>query len=169
MMSRHVSGEVVLAPLFVLRFPLSLPWFLAAAEAVNIRIKGIEEMTEIADKLRWCRHRSGLSQSEVAKRLGIDRGCYLSYEQYGREYYPIEHLRRLAEIFQVSDSQLFDEYHAFLANNPAKQIQAKRAEMGITGKQFAALIGSTIDQLRNWETGRNRVTRENWDKCFRRF
>lgn len=167
-MGRHVSDGIAFAPFFVLKFPLLLPHFIAESEMVNIAIDNVDE-AEIADKLRWHRHRNGLLQSDLAEQLGIDRGRYLSYEQYGRDYYPIEHLRKLAEIFCIPETDLFDDYHAFLAGEPNKRIRAKRVALGMTQKEFANVLGSSKDQVQSWELGRFRVTKENWEKYFKSF
>lgn len=54
----------------------------------------------ISDKLRMLREKTGYSQNDVAKLLGISRTAYVKYETGDSQ--PTRKLKKLAEIFNVS-------------------------------------------------------------------
>lgn len=94
-MIRNISYKIEVSPLIILHFPLLAPRKFLDAQIFNLRFSDPSEMTQIADKLRWYRYRHALLQSEVADRIGIDQKTYMRYEEYGRDYYPIEHMQSL--------------------------------------------------------------------------
>ena len=96
-MVQNISGEVKFSPLFIHSFPLLAPHHLLESEKFNIKFSDPSQITEIADKLRWYRYRKALLQREIADLIGIDRSTYIRYEEYGHDYYPIEHIKKLAE------------------------------------------------------------------------
>ena len=100
-MVQNIMGEVKFAPLFIHSFPLLAPHHLLESEKFNIRFSDPSEITEIADKLRYHRYRKALLQREVADYIGIDRSTYIHYEEYGRDYYPIDNMEKLAALFGV--------------------------------------------------------------------
>ena len=71
------------------------------AEKFNLRFSDTSEITETADNLRWYRYQKGLFQRNAADYAGIDRSTYIHYEEAGRDFYPKEHMEKLAELFEV--------------------------------------------------------------------
>lgn len=71
-------------------------------------------MTQIADKLRWYRYQQAMLQSEAAGRTGNDRRTCTHYEEYGRDYYPIGHMQKPAELYGVPVESLLDDDTLFL-------------------------------------------------------
>ena len=57
-------------------------------------------MTVTGDRLRALRQNLGISQEEVAKKLGISRPAYVNYEQ-GKSQ-PVRKLKELATLFDVT-------------------------------------------------------------------
>ena len=110
----NVSGAVKVAPLQILQFPVILPHKFQDAEKFNLRFSDASEITEIADKLRWYRYQKGLRQRDAADYAGIDRSTYIHYEEAGRDFYPKEHMEKLAELFEVPLEDLLDDYNLFL-------------------------------------------------------
>ena len=110
----NVSGAVKVAPLQILKFPVVLPHKFLDAEKFNLRFSDASEITEIADKLRWYRYQKGLRQRDAADYAGIDRSTYIHYEEAGRDFYPKEHMEKLAELFEVPLENLLDDYKAAL-------------------------------------------------------
>ena len=101
LMVQNISGNVKFSPLFIHSFPLLAPNRLSDSEKFNIRFSQPSEMTDIADKLRFHRYKKALLQSDVAAYIGVDRATYSHYEEIGRDYYPIEHIKKLAELYGV--------------------------------------------------------------------
>ena len=104
----NVSGAVKVAPLQILQFPVVLPHKFLDAEKFNLWFSDASEITEIADKLRWYRYQKGFRQRDVADYAGIDRSTYIHYEEAGRDFYPKEHMEKLAELFEVPVDTLLD-------------------------------------------------------------
>ena len=151
----------------ILRFPLLAPRKLLDAQKFNIRYTDPSQITEIADKLRWYRYQHALMQKEVAEQIGIDRNTYIHYEEYGRDYYPIEHMEKLAELYDVSVEELLDGYNLFLYKGQGEQIQKIRQGLGLTQKQYAQRLGVPLDNLKKWEQNRVRIYKSTWEKHFR--
>ena len=56
----------------------------------------------------------GLRQRDAADYAGINRSTYIHYEEAGRDFYPKEHMEKLAELFEVPLENLLDDYKAAL-------------------------------------------------------
>ena len=165
-MISNLSGKIRLVPLEILRFPLLAPRKLLDAQKFNIRYTEPSQITEIADKLRWYRYQHALMQKEVAEQIGIDRSTYIHYEEYGRDYYPIEHMEKLAELYDVPVEELLDGYNLFLYKGQGEQIQKIRQGLGLTQKQYAERLGVPLDKMRKWEQNRVRIYKSTWEKYF---
>ena len=108
--------------------------YLVEAEKFNIRYSDPSQINNIPDKLRWYCYRCGLRQRDVADYAGIDRSTYSGYEEFVRDYYPIEKMLKIAELFAVPVTELLDEYNLFLYNDQGKQIK-KCVRLGICRKE----------------------------------
>lgn len=127
-----------------------------------------ETLTTTADKLRYCRHAAGLEQKEVADYIGLYRSTYARYETpSAREYYPIEKLRALAELFDVPLEYLLDDYNTFLYEGQGQQVRALREGMGLSRQEFAAKFNVWTTTVQKWETDSVRMTRQTWEKLFK--
>lgn len=118
-------------------------------------------------QLRWYRYRHALIQSEVADRIGVDQKTYMRYEEYGRDYYPIEHMQKLAGMYDVPVESLLDDYNLFLYHDQGRQIRKRRLSQKLTQKAYAANLGVSLDKLKNWEENRVRMFKSTWEKYFR--
>ena len=105
-LAANVAGTLKVAPLQILKFPVVLPHKFLDAEKFNLRFSDASEITEIADKLRWYRYQKGLRQRDAADYAGIDRSTYIHYEEAGRDFYPKEHMEKLAELFEVQKAAI---------------------------------------------------------------
>ena len=153
-MIRNISDAIEISPLIILRFPLLAPRKFCDAQTFNLRFSDPSEMTQIADKLRWYRYQHAMLQSEVADRIGIDRSTYTHYEEYGRDYYPIGHMQKLAEMYGIPIESLLDDYNLFRYHDQGRQIQEKRLSQNMTQKAYAAKLGISIGNLKSWEQNR---------------
>ena len=166
-MIRNISYKIEVSPLIILHFPLLAPRKFLDAQIFNLRFSDPSEMTQIADKLRWYRYRHALLQSEVADRIGIDQKTYMRYEEYGRDYYPIEHMQKLAGMYDVPVESLLDDYNLFLYHDQGRQIRKRRLSQKLTQKAYAANLGVSLDKLKNWDENRVRMFKSTWEKYFR--
>ena len=149
-LAANVAGTLKVAPLQILKFPVVLPHKFLDAEKFNLRFSDASEITEIADKLRWYRYQKGLRQRDAADYAGIDRSTYIHYEEAGRDFYPKEHMEKLAELFEVPLEDLLDDYNLFLlrgqgaanqSHTPAARLDAE----GICQRSLASRCKSSSD------------------------
>lgn len=163
----NVSGAVKAAPLRILKFPVVLPHKLQDAEKFNLQFSDFSEITETADKLRWLRYHKGLRQRDVADYAEIDRITYVHYEEYGKDFYPPEHMERIAQLFEVPVETLLDDYNLFLRKGQGEQIKTLRMQLGLTQKAYAEKLGISIGSLKQWEQNRTQIFRSTWEKYFK--
>ena len=63
--------------MYIHSFRLIAPRKLLEAQLINQRYQNYEDIPTVHDRLRWCRHHKGLTQKEVAEKLGISQS-YIS-------------------------------------------------------------------------------------------
>ena len=166
-LAANVAGTLKVAPLQILKFPVVLPHKFLDAEKFNLRFSDASEITEIADKLRWYRYQKGLRQRDAADYAGIDRSTYIHYEEAGRDFYPKEHMEKLAELFEVPLEDLLDDYNLFLLRGQGEQIKAIRQRLGLTQKVYAAQLGVPLQKFKRWEQGNVQIFKSTWEKYFK--
>ena len=166
-LAANVAGTLKVAPLQILKFPVVLPHKFLDAEKFNLRFSDASEITEIADKLRWLRYQKGLRQRDVADYAGIDRSTYVHYEEYGKDLYPLEHMEKIAQLFEVPVDTLLDDYNLFLRNGQGNQIKAIRTKLGLTQKQYADKLGVSLGNLKHWEQNRKQIFKSTWERYFK--
>ena len=110
----------------------------------------------------------GLEQREVAAYVTLHRGTYAGYETSGaRDYYPLDKLSALAELFEVPLEYLLDDYNRFLYEGQGQQVRVLRESMGLSRREFADKFGVWTTTVRDWETDSVRMTKQTWEKLFR--
>lgn len=166
MMSRRIGSRITTAPLYIHSFqPILAHTF---QETERVAWMDPDALTTTADKLRYCRHVRGLEQHEVAAYVTLHRSTYVGYETSGaRDYYPLDKLSALAELFEVPLEYLLDDYNAFLYEGQGKQVREFRESMGLARREFAAKFGVWTTTVRDWKTDSVRMTRQTWEKLFR--
>ena len=167
----HVLTEDTLegvkqAPIYVETFRFSTPHQLVESEKFNIQYSDPSMISSVADKLRWYRYKNSLLQRDVADKLGIDRSTYMRYEEQEHDYYPIEHIEKLATLYGIPITDLLDEYNLFLYHDQGKQIRAIRQSLGMTQSEYAKALDVPLGSLKNWERNRVRIIKSTWQKHF---
>lgn len=137
------------------------------ATQFNQRYRRYEEIQNVPDRLRWCRHSRGLTQSEVAQLMGITRVVYGNIESGTTQHIPAELADKLAALYGVPRSDLWDEFSAFLSDGQAERIRAYRSRMGMGRKEFSGYTGIPLSSLREWESGRKLISRKCWERYFK--
>ncbi len=166
MRRRTISNGIAVGLLYIHSFRPLLAHTFAETERMVQTTPGA--LTTIADKLRYYRHVHGLEQQEVAVYVSLHRGTYAGYETSGaRDYYPLDKLSALAELFNVPLEYLLDDYNTFLYKGQGRQIQTLRERMGLSRREFADKLGVWITTVRDWETNSVRMTKQTWEKIFR--
>lgn len=121
-------------------------------------------MHTVPERLRWCRHRLGLMQKEVARQVGISQTLYEEMERENCQEYPAHAVDKLSALYQVPVEDLLDEYSRFLYNGPIDQIRTARERLGLSRKAFAELAGVGKKSVRDWEVGRKKVSKKSWER-----
>ena len=167
MMCRRTTGSgAAIGLLYIHSFrPLLAHTFAETERMVQI---DLDTLATTADKLRYYRHIKGLEQQEVAAYVTLHRGTYAGYETSGaRDYYPLDKLSALAELFDVPLDYLLDNYNRFLYEGQGQQVRALRESMGLSQREFAERLGVWPSTVRDWETDSVRMTRQTWEKLFK--
>lgn len=126
-----------------------------------------ESLETISDRLRWCRYTLGLTQKEVAKKLGISRNKYQKLE-LGILRYPDKTLMLAIGCFYEKPPEDFgNEYLLFLNAGQGESIRAIRKKFGMTQKELAKLMGIPLNSLQNWETETKKLGYKSWEKYFK--
>ena len=154
-------------PLFLHSFRLIAPRKLLEAQQLNRRYHRYEEINNVQDRIRWCRHRMGLMQKEVADRIGLSRQDYIGYEIGYYDYYPKEVVDKLAALFEIPVEDLLDDYNRFLRYGQGRAIREYREQNGLKKKQFARLLKVEPHTLLIWETEQKRMIKGSWEKYFK--
>ena len=163
----HSPAGVIYAPLYIHSFRLVQPHTLVEAEKFNIQYTAPSQIHNTPDKLRWYRYSKGLRQKDVADHAGIDRTTYSSYEEIGRDCYPIETMRKIAELFSVPVTKLLDDFNLFLYRGQGQQIKQARAQKSMTQKEYAKYLGVPFGTLQQWEQDRVSITKRTWESLKR--
>lgn len=166
MMSRRMGGRIQTALLYIHSFrPLLAHTYTETERMVQT---DPDTLITTADKLRYCRHVRGLEQQEVAACVTLHRGTYAGYETSGaRDYYPLDKLSSLAELFEVPLDYLLDDYNRFLYEGQGRQVRALRESMGLSRREFANRLDVWPTTVRDWETEAVRMARQTWEKLFK--
>ena len=126
-----------------------------------------EEIGNVADRLRWCRHSKGLIQREAADRMGLSHNVYKALEEGVTQHIQPKIADRLAQFYGVPKTDFIDDYNRFLLDGQAKRILAYRKKLGMGRKSFARHTGIPLSSLREWESGKKTVSRKVWEKYFK--
>jgi transcriptional regulator with XRE-family HTH domain len=166
LLAQTENSQVQYAPLFVHSFALCAPRKILEATQFNQRYRRYEEIDNVPDRLRWCRHSRGLLQTEVADQVGITHNIYKAIEEGFKQHIPQEAAERLARFYRVPITDFLDEFNRFLYDGQANRIRAYRESLGLGKKPFAKKMGIPIRSLQAWETGRKQISRKCWEKYF---
>ena len=166
-MCHNENGVVRYAPLCIHSFRLISPRKLLDSEIFNQLYHSYQEIDNVQDRLRWCRHHMGLMQKEVADFAGVSQSRYKDMETGQVDYFPKEIVDRLADLFGVPATDFLDEYNLFLYRGQGKLMREYRESLGLKKKPFAKLIGVNPDLLRAWESDQTQMTIHSWEKHFK--
>lgn len=106
---------------------------------------------EIATRIRMAREMAGLSQAQVAKKIGVHRPA-VSEVEAGRRSVSAEELAVLADLFDVDVSWLAAAKAE--GKNPAISLAAR--ELSKLGKKDAEILVHMLKALRTRERSRKR-------------
>lgn len=128
--------------------------------------KNTNEIQHTSDKLKWYRYKKSMFQQDIADYLKIDRSTYIRYEHGEMDYYPIDKLKSIAELFHIDVTDLLDDYNRFLYDGQGQQIRTLRKNMGLTQYQFAEKYGINTSTVKHWENNSCTISKNIWEKIF---
>ena len=137
------------------------------ATQFNQRYRRYEEIDNVPDRLRWCRHSKGLMQVEVADKVGMTHSVYKAIEEGFTQHIEPEKVDRLAQFYGVPVTDFLDEFNHFLYEGQAVRIRAYRESFDMGKKPFARKMGIPIRCLQEWESGRKVISIKCWEKHFK--
>lgn len=163
-MLKRTAKETKIVPLYIHSFRFVTPHTVTEAQRFNLLHPNSESCIHVSDKLRYFRYQNNLFQSDVAEYVGMDRATYSSYEESGRDYYPIENMQKIAKLFGVPVTELLDDYNLFLYNGQGQQVKKIRKSLHLTQAQFAQKMGVQTTMIKRWEQGKARMFKGMWEK-----
>ena len=137
------------------------------ATQFNQRYRCYEEIGNVPDRLRWCRHSRGLMQVEVAEKVGMTHSVYRAIEEGFTQHIEPVKVERLALFYGVPVTDFLDEFNRFLYDGQAGRIRAYRESSGLGKKPFAREMGISIRCLQEWESGRKVISMKCWERHFK--
>ena len=148
-------------PLYVHSFVLCAPRKILEATIFNQRYRSYEEIENVPDRLRRCRHSKGLMQVEVADKVGMTHSVYKAIEEGFAQHIEPEKVDRLAQFYGVPVTDYLDEFNHFLYDGQTVRIRAYRESFGMGKKPFARKMGIPVRCLQEWESDRKVISIKN--------
>lgn len=139
------------------------------SEEFNVKYSSPDEITTIAEKLRYYRYKEALLQKDVAKHIGISESTYIDYENVNRNYYQLDILRKIADLYKVDFKCFLDDYNLFLYKGQGEQIRKIRKEFGLTQKALADKLNIDRKRIGEWEKNKTRISYDNYVKLKNNF
>ena len=157
------------APLYILSFRVTMTKKISEVFSLNERYRRYEDIESIPDRLRWRRHELGLLQKEVAAKIGVTRAVYTSLETDEMDYYDPVLMDKLAALYHIPTNDLLNDYTRFLQASQGQMILTLRQSLNMNRSQFADYLHTDVDNITVWETEKKRISKEMWEKHFKRF
>ena len=165
---RSTSNRCVkFMPLYLHRFRLIAPRKIIEAQTFNKLYHRYEEIDNVPDRLRWCRHSQGLLQIEVADYLEMSRFTYSNMEAGYSQNFTYDMAMKLANLYGLPERDFMDEFSQFLYDGQAQRIRAYRARLGMGRKPFCRYTGIPLTSIRIWESNQKVISRKSWEKYFK--
>ena len=152
--------------LYIHSFECKIPLKVTSANKFLATIENPKDLTCTADKLRYFRHKKCLLQREVADFIKVDWDTYVNYENVNHDYYKIENLYKIAELFEVDIFDLLDDYNLFLYNGQGNQIKQIRKSLGLSRTGFGKLFSLSTTTIKRWETENIKISKNSYYKLL---
>lgn len=125
-----------------------------------------DKLTEPHEKVKWYRLHHSLKQTDVSECIGTSKDTYIRYEQGKDVTLSPPQYDKLASLFNVPVECLLDEYNKFLYLGQGAQIKEFRKSHKITQVELARRLSIQTQRLKRWEQGKNRMSKNWWEKLF---
>lgn len=168
-MCKNEDGNVRYAPLCIQSFKFIAPRKLQEAQLFNKKYRKYEEIKNIHERLRWCRHHRGLMQKEVAEKLGISKKAYTSMENGKVIHYEKHLVDKLSELYQIPVKELLDDYAYFLYCGQGKVLREYREKNHLERSELADMMGVRTHHITMWENEEIVISKKAWERCFKKI
>lgn len=111
------------------------------------------ERKKVAECLKFGRKLAGLTQSDVAEKLGVTYQAISNYER-GINRIDQDTLLKLCSLYGIPPIELMEDIDYALI---AKKLKAARNTKKITQDQAATALGISIKDFRSYESGRTEI------------
>lgn len=118
-------------------------------------------MNTTANRLKQLREKTGLNQSQLAKKIGISEQLISKYER-GERNPKIENLEALANFFKVPVSYLRGE-------GAVNRLKELRQQAGLSLAEVGKGVGLATNTIYRYETGQREPKIETWQKLANYF
>lgn len=160
----HKGNNVVILYVRTFRFICGSSY--GECEKYNLFMGSKSEFKTIAEKLRFYRLNNSISQSELAKIIGIDRLTYIEYEK-GLKYYPHSIMQKIADVYNMPIDKLLDDYHEFAYGNQGELIKGIRQKCGLNQYDFAKAIDVSKSTIQKAEQNRGGFSEKSYRKLMK--
>lgn len=118
------------------------------------------EKEKLGDILKQARKNKGLTQSEVAEKLGVTFQAISNYER-GTNSVDNDTLEKLCSLYEIPYQQTIDsiDYQTI-----AKKLKAERTKKKLTQLQASELSGIPVGTIRSYESGKLPIPDEDINK-----
>ena len=165
-MKKYVTGAVNFMPMVIKSVKVVFPLLYWEEAYEMLRNENPSHMDSTGEKIRWHRVQLGLSQRQAAALAGIQEKRYKRYESGRIKIIPENELRKLAGVLETDYEALADEYTLFIHRGQRAQLRRYRRSLGMNIKQYADYLGVAAHEYGTWESGKNQISKNSWEKYF---
>lgn len=126
-------------------------------------MKTLDENATVAERIRFYRTKRNMTGDTFAELIGVSRYAIMYYENNQSEP-PLNDLNKMATVLKIEVDKLYDDYYKFLAYPYSAKIMEIRKEKNLLQRELGDMLSVGRRTVERWEHGRNKVTRETWEK-----
>lgn len=132
--------------------------------AIPFEVKPISDRP--GDQLRYYRLQNKLTTRQLAEKVDVVPSTILAYED-NRNPIPYDTAIQLAEILNIEQTLLFDEFFVFLATPYQKALKIACNSLDMNSREFAEYIGITPSYYYKLEEGIRRPSSQVYERICR--
>ena len=130
---------------------------------VVFEMRILSENSSVGEKIRFYRRKRYMKSNTLAEQIGLSRYAIMDYEN-GKTEPSLDDLKKIAVVLNVEVDKLYDDYYRFLDYPYYAKIKDIRMGHKLTQAKLGELLGVTPTAVKRWEWGKNKVSREVWEK-----
>lgn len=126
---------------------------------LRFTFESLNALNSPGEYMRYYRQLRGLTTRQLAEKLNIVPATVLAYEQ-GRFPIPYEISVAAAEMLQIPESLLFDDFCVFISAPYTEALHTVRKSYGLSQIDFAEKAAISPSIYAKWEAGSRRPSRK---------